>query len=310
MGAAIRNVLAVSISVLICLAFTWLYLRNKGYEKTLYDPVRHPFLEVSEKNGRVPYLIAFRGSSAIFPENTLPAFDHAAALDPNLILWVDVRPTKDLVLVVFNQQSLNSTTEGSGWVGYTDFRDLHQLNAGYRFQASDGSYPYRDQLLPIPTLKEVLERYPDRRLILNFSDYKPGLDKKIIELIDQLHAGSRVLIQSREQGLLKDLREQKPEWLFGSSQVQMTLLKMLTSIGLQSMTPLEADVYIAELNSELNPQPASDETHLLSEASLAELKRRKLPVFVGPLSEPDLAASLLDQGVDGIITATPSTFIP
>lgn len=302
MKSAFKSFTLITISVFICLGFTWLYLRGKGYGKTVLEPVDHPMINQTIPIGEYPYLIAYQGGSKERPENTILAFDHAASLHPNLLLWVDVRPTRDEELVAFSGQNLSRTTNGEGWIGYTDYKDIADLDAAYHFQDETGQFPYRGQGIKIPKLQEILERYPDRQFILNIQDYKPGLDQRIVELIDALNAGSRIIIQSKENGLLKDLREKKSMWAFGTSQAQITQMRMLISIGLESMAPIKGDVYISETQK--------NEIPLLPDTTIYELQRRKIKIFAGPVASQDDAQLLVKKGVQGIITARPSALVP
>lgn len=296
MNSAIKNFALVSLAVLLSLVLVWFYLRGKALSET--PPTPHPSVFLNGAPSGGPEVIAYRGGSGERPENTWLAFDHAASLSPHLILWADIRPTKDGVLVAFYGKELATTTSGSGWVGYTDFADIAKLNPAVKFQNEEGQFPYRDVQTQIPTLKELLERYPQHRFILNFSDYKPGIETRIIAVIDEAKAGSRVLIQSEESGLLKDLREKKPEWLFGTSQAQIIQMRMLEAVGLEALAPLKGDVYITEVSK--------GRRVLLSPAVIKEIKRRHMKIFAGPVDSREEALRLHDLGVDGIIATQPS----
>ena len=61
-------------------------------------------------------VIAHRGGSDLRPEATLLAFGHAASLDPDLILEMDVRMSSDGQLVLMHDDTLERTTSGHGAV--------------------------------------------------------------------------------------------------------------------------------------------------------------------------------------------------
>ena len=58
-------------------------------------------------------VFAHRGAKAIAPENTLPAFEQAIALGADGI-ELDVQCSKDGVLVVMHNFTVNETTENDG----------------------------------------------------------------------------------------------------------------------------------------------------------------------------------------------------
>jgi hypothetical protein len=147
-------------------------------------------------------------------------------------------------------------------------------------------------------LADVLRRFPDRKMVLNFLDNRPGLVESIIRIVEETGVGDRILIQSTVDGLLRDLREKQPLWIFGTSRRQVTLAQMLSSIGLEPMSPIRGDVFVFE------SLPGRHEN--IPESVVREAKRRGLRVFAGPARSIAEAKALLDKGVDGILTTEPS----
>ena len=101
-------------------------------------------------------IIAHRGGGLEAPENTIPAFDHAAQLFNDIILEMDVHLSKDGHLVVIHDETVDRTTDGKGKVSDLSLAELQKLDAGYHYQDAQGQYTYRRQGLQIPTLKEFL----------------------------------------------------------------------------------------------------------------------------------------------------------
>lgn len=298
MNKALRNLLAITLAVVTLLIITGIWLRARAYSKHVKEPLGHSFLQAfpSEK----PLLVAHRGGWAEAPENTIEAFDRAHRLDSNLVFWVDVRPTRDSTLVAFRERDLSHSTEGKGWIGYTPDTQVEQLDAGFKFRDEKGEYPFRGKGLRIPKLAELLARYPERRWILNFHDYRPGMAEKVVELVENAKAGDRSLIASPEDGFLRDMREKKPMWLFGTSQAQGTRLKMLDSIGLAPVVTLLGDVFVLESAMR---RPSLYE---VSDSIVAEIHRRKMKLIIGPVSDHEDLRSLTDRGIDGVLLAAPT----
>jgi len=82
-----------------------------------------------------------RGASAIHPENTLRAFQHALAIGVDGI-ELDVHATADGIPVVIHDRDVGRTTDGSGYVDEIPLARLKTFNTG------DGEH--------VPTLAEVL----------------------------------------------------------------------------------------------------------------------------------------------------------
>ena len=291
MLASIRQLVLVTASIVLCIFLTWFLLLQYGESKVLQEPMKHPFL--TELSNRGPLIICHAGDSD-FPDNTLEGFAAALEKNPNAILWADVRPAADGTLMLFRETDFALTTDGHGWVDYTDPHDIAKLNAGYFFKDSKGQLKFRDHPIHIPTLVEFLRRFPKQLLVLNFLNNRPGLDEKIMSVIDQEKSSARILIQSPEEGLLRDLRQEKPDWLFGASRARNTQLKMLASVGLASLATFGGDLYVSEYQIGQNI--------MFNEQISSELQRRKLPFIIGPIQDKSLAQSLLRSGARGIIT--------
>ncbi len=311
MLASLRQFLLVTFGILICLFFAWFVLTEYGESKILQEPMEHPFL--LGITSETPAIISYSGDAS-FPVNTIEGFEAALAKNPKAMLWADVRPASDGTLMLFRETDFALTTDGQGWVDYTTPSEIAKLNAGFQFRDAEGNFPFRKHSIHIPTLVEFLRKFPTQKMILNFLNNRPGLDEKIKEAIDIEKASSRVLIQSPEEGLMRDLRNQKPDWIFGMSRARNTQLKMLASIGLGSLAALSGDIYISEYgigrgtlqrsgtSSDSNVTPHSTVNIMFSENIRAELLRRKLPFMIGPIQDKSLAESLVHDGASGIIT--------
>lgn len=111
-----------------------------------------------------PLVFAHRGGCALGPENTLAAFDLGIAAGADG-LELDVRLSADGVPVVHHDPTLDRTTGGSGPLAIRTAAELAHIDAGYRF-AAGGAFPFRNQGVGIPALRDVLRRYPDTRIIV------------------------------------------------------------------------------------------------------------------------------------------------
>ncbi|NBO93683.1 MAG: hypothetical protein EBV06_15440 [Planctomycetia bacterium] len=78
-------------------------------------------------------VVAHRGLFRHAPENTLAAF--SACLDLRLGMELDVRRTKDGVLVCLHDATLDRTTDGKGPVAEFTLAELQRLDAGRWFHA-------------------------------------------------------------------------------------------------------------------------------------------------------------------------------
>lgn len=145
----------------------------------------------SSKPSAPPAVIAHRGASAVAPENTVFSFD--AALDAGAdYSEFDVRMTRDGVLVILHDESLDRTARGgTGCIGHLHER-LYSEIAG----CDVGSYFNRDHPgfdraefvgAQIPRLDQVLSRYRGRHglyLEIKEPELYPGIIPKIVTAIE------------------------------------------------------------------------------------------------------------------------------
>ncbi|OLY91865.1 glycerophosphoryl diester phosphodiesterase [Cnuella takakiae] len=76
-------------------------------------------------------LCAHRGAMETHPENTLPSLQEAIVLGAQMIKF-DVQLTRDSVLVLMHDKSVDRTTNGKGNVADLVFSDIRKLDAGIR----------------------------------------------------------------------------------------------------------------------------------------------------------------------------------
>ncbi len=105
-------------------------------------------------------VVAHRGAAADAPENTMLAYQLAVEMGADAI-ELDVHLTKDGRLALIHDETLDRTTNLTGPVAAKTLAQIRRADAGYRFEASDGSFPFRGRKLRVPTLAEVLDWLPD-----------------------------------------------------------------------------------------------------------------------------------------------------
>jgi glycerophosphoryl diester phosphodiesterase len=164
-----------------------------------------------------PLVYAHRGGAALRPENTLAAFDHALALGADG-LELDVRLTRDGEVVVHHDAVLERATDGHGAIAARSLAELASLDAGYRFAPSGASgFPFRGQGIRIPTLREVLGRYPGVPLVIELKGAQPALARGVVELVRAASAVDGVSVGSFYSGVLKAIRRMEPAVATGAS---------------------------------------------------------------------------------------------
>ncbi|HYU76015.1 MAG TPA: glycerophosphodiester phosphodiesterase family protein [Ktedonobacteraceae bacterium] len=146
-------------------------------------------------------VIGHRGASGLAPENTYAGFDIALGLGVDGI-ETDVQKTKDGVLVLFHDDRLDKTTNGTGVLQELRWNELQELDAGSWF---DDKYAGER----IPLLREALERY-GRRTTLDLEIKQMGIEYEVLNMVEQLELLDRVAFTSRDFPTVVRIKEKNP----------------------------------------------------------------------------------------------------
>lgn len=138
-------------------------------------------------------ILAHRGLSAKYPENTIIAFE-AAARVPVWGVEFDVHLTKDNQLVVIHDETINRTSNGSGFVKDLTLEELRAFDYGAWFKAEFAGQQ-------IPTLADVLTIFQQTNHHINIEiksdifEYQ-GIEALIANEIQKFHIEKRIIISS------------------------------------------------------------------------------------------------------------------
>jgi glycerophosphoryl diester phosphodiesterase len=143
--------------------------------------------------------IAHRGGAKYAPENTLAAFQMASDQEVGW-LELDVQMSKDGVLVVLHDDTVERTTNGSGVVRELTLEQLRSLDAGHGEK--------------VPTFAEVVALAKSRGVKLlpeiKFAQLYPGLEEKVLDILEQANYLDQSVIQSFEADALEQLHRLEP----------------------------------------------------------------------------------------------------
>jgi glycerophosphoryl diester phosphodiesterase len=156
-------------------------------------------------------IVGHRGASSYRPENTMPSFALAIEQGADAI-ELDVHLTADGQLAVIHDDTLDRTTSGTGSVAALTMRKIRQADAGAKFEAGDGSRPYRGKRLKVPTLPEVLAWLPPNVGLVVEIKARAAVDATVAALSDSpLRAIEAVTVISFDEAAIERVRELDPE---------------------------------------------------------------------------------------------------
>jgi glycerophosphoryl diester phosphodiesterase len=273
-----------------------------------------------------PLIYAHRGGAALRPENTLVAFDNGLALGADG-LELDVHLSRDGVVVVHHDPTLERTTNGSGAIRLKTAEELAAIDAAYRFvpaadlppeggshagvaskdapvasafrRKDQAEFPFRGQGIGIPTLREVLARYPVP-LIIELKTPEAALARATVDELRAANALGRVAIGSFYGKALDAARAYEPRIASGAAREETRWALYKSWVH----WPLGRTAF-----SEFQVPERSGRTVIVTPRFVAHAHRAGIAVKVWTVNAGADVARLLSWGVDAIITDRPDVAV-
>jgi glycerophosphoryl diester phosphodiesterase len=254
----------------------------------------HPFFDSAR-----PLVFAHRGGAGLAPENTCAAFDRGLALGADG-LELDVRLSRDGIVVVHHDRTLDRTTNLRGPLAGFEADELARADAGYRFGLRDAR-PFRGSGIGIPRLDWVLDRYPETRLIIEMKENAVTLARATLDAIRRAGALGRVCLGSVGLRAIQAVRAMEPAVATSAAkeEVRWALYRSW------ARWPVTRVAYGGYQVPEI-----SGSTRVVSPRFLAAAHRAGLAVQVWTVNAEDDARRLLSWGVDALITDRPDVIVP
>ncbi|MFA6844493.1 MAG: glycerophosphodiester phosphodiesterase [Sphaerochaetaceae bacterium] len=179
----------------------------------------------------MPRVVAHRGDSKHYPENTLSAFISAAKMGVDVI-ETDVHLSKDGVLVIWHDPTLERNTDGQGAIEQHSLFELKKLDAGYTFTMDKGkTFPFRNKGVELCTLEEAFQACPGQRFNVDLKSKNPKIVDAFIKVVRENHFQDKVIGASFHLGNLKELRLKAPEILTSLSTLEVLPLLIRQKLG-------------------------------------------------------------------------------
>jgi glycerophosphoryl diester phosphodiesterase len=250
-----------------------------------------------------PLVFAHQGGENLWPSNTLYAFKNAAQMGAD-VLDTDMHMTRDGVLVLMHDATVDRTTDGTGAIRDLTLAELKKLDAGYRFTTDEGqTYPFRGQGLTVPALEEVFQAFPDKRFGIEIKQTDPqAAAERFCAIIRQYGMQDRVLVSSFRQENMDAFRKQCPEVATSATLGEVVPFYLLAKLGLTgALTPGYNSLQVPEAYYGLR---------ILTPQFVAAAHRRGLAVQPWTIDETADMERILALGVDGINTDNPDRLLP
>ncbi|OEC88544.1 MULTISPECIES: glycerophosphodiester phosphodiesterase [Methanobacterium] len=211
-------------------------------------------------------VVAHRGASFFEPENTIRAIEKAIIMGADFV-EVDVRKSKDNMLVVMHDADINRTTDGKGLVNDYTVSELKKFDAGDKET--------------IPTLDEVITCVKDRvGLLIEIKE--PGTEGKVLEKIDENEL-ENVILTSFYHKSIKNARK----------------MNLSVDAGI-IFTGQPVDV--SQMASSAGANVIFPGYKYLDEDLIKQAHRKGISVYPWTVDDEGMFEKLVEMGVDGIVT--------
>lgn len=221
---------------------------------------------------------AHRGYSAVYPENTIPAFKGAIQVGAD---WaeLDVQQTADGEVIVMHDSNLKRTTGLDKEVWQVTWDEIKDLDNGSWF---DKKY----QTVRIPTLEEVL-KVCRGKIHLNIeikpSGHDKDLEEQVAKLLKKYHMRDTCVVSSLKYDSLRKIKQ-------ADDSIETAYI---TSVSYGNFTDLEyADGY-------------SVESTLLSKGFVNKAQKAGKQIYVWTVNSEERLEKVVGMGIDNVITDDP-----
>ena len=229
---------------------------------------------------RAGRLIAHRGGAHAAPENTLPAFSAAAHRGYR---WVecDVACTADGVPVLFHDDTLERTSNGTGDLAATSWQELQRLDAG-------GWFAPRFAGTRIPSLDQALDHWANLgqhaciELKVGAGQDPQRLGSIVAKAVRRRNAG-HILISFSSSALIaaRNTAPELPRGLILDAPWPMDWLDQVRSVDASALDP---------------------DQNLLDAQRIHDIQRAGLAALCWTVNTTARVTELLNWGIDGVTT--------
>jgi glycerophosphoryl diester phosphodiesterase len=264
--------------------------------------------------GRRPIVYAHQGGALEAPSSTMFAFRRALLLGCEAF-EMDVHRTRDGVLVVAHDDTIDATTNRSGAIAELDWDELRTLDNAYWFVSEEGetrhrpsdAYAHRgraphDRAFGIARLEEVLDEFTDVFLNFDIKETSPTVhpyEEQLGALLRRYDRSTDVIVASFHDAALDEFRKHAPE--------------IHTSLGPRDSLAVGFAIQGEGPEVELHPSVVALQlpTHfgrieILTREFIDGAHQRHLAVHAWTIDDALDMERLLNDGVDGLISDRPS----
>ncbi len=288
------------------------------------------------KDGELPILIAHGGGNKEFPDNTLEAFYNAYSVDNRVMMETDVSITKDGVVILSHDTTIDRKTNATGAIADWNYTDLISQNIDFGYTNPtkddklsgervhfniDGTNKYPTDVPGYPeglpgrsaevflatTLEELIVSFPNNRINVEIKqEGELGLSclSATLAIVEKHKAWDRVVLASFHSEIydeflsLKSQGEVPDNFMFSPGTEGATRYFILYLLGLDAFFSDEMCVFQLPME-ELG-------LNLATKRLVDNAHRHNLAVHYWTIDDKEDMRALVEIGADGIMTNYPT----
>jgi glycerophosphoryl diester phosphodiesterase len=239
-------------------------------------------------------VIAHGNGRALLPGNTLEAAVNALSVGAD-ILELDIHLTADNILVVRHDETIDSTTNGTGSIAEMTLAELLLYDVGFH------EYDYPDKIaekgIRIPVLESFFVAFTENKFLIELKPENTEAGVYLCQLVNDYGLVNQVVVGSFHSSVLKVFRRQCPEIPTSLSEGEAQWMVVLSWLGLGHL--YDPPGYSVQLPLEQNG------IKIVSESLIETARKLNLRLDVWTVNNVQEMADLIRFGVDGIITDRP-----
>ena len=248
-----------------------------------------------------PRLLAHRGNSLEYPENTLISFRNAVKEIGVDVIETDTHLSKDNEFIISHDLDISRVSNNIGKISNFTYERLLEFDAGYNFTKDGGkTFPFRGKGVKFFTVREALEKFPNQKFNIDLKDKNQSQVKLWVDILKEYQAIDRVLTASQHTKNLTEVRRLIPNnaTSFSAGEVFRFYIKNKFG-GLKRLRKtkfggdaLQVPIKLAGLT-------------IVTEKSIRNVHSLGYKIHVWTINEKETMKKLFSLGVDGIFTDNP-----
>lgn len=237
--------------------------------------------------------IAHRGFSSVAPENTMVAFQKALDLGVDCV-ELDVHGTIDRQVVVIHDETLNRTTNQTGYINQQTLKKISHADAGSWFD---------NQFLgeKIPTLVESLDLICSSAVaVVEIKD--TNITEQVVQAIHRTNNRDRVIVIAFSSVVLEQTRQLdaglSTGFLFGTNKDKNA-----------SLSDTELAIQLVQQVSELGVPLLNLNEKLITQTLAYEIKKRGVGLWTWTIDDSTRMTEVIANGIQGITSNQPQKLL-